>query len=217
MQNIKTKSIGRLEEKMDGLDEGSVRFRILESAKSFKTSWIGLGQALYSVWKDKLYKEWGYLTFEAYSAKEIGIRKETALKLLKSYYFLEKEEPSYLKTDHNEPKEIAAIPNYESVNVLRLAKNKKELGPSDYGMLKKNVFEMGKDAKDVKKDLTAIIKQRQELDPEEVRDKKRLLLLRRLVGTLKVLKRDLELSKIISAAIVKDITAIINKLEPELE
>lgn len=213
---IRTKGIERLDERMGNVEEGSVRFNILKSAKSFKTSWIDLGQALYMVWKDKLYKEWGYMTFEAYSAKEIGIRKETALKLLKSYYFLEKEEPGYLKADYSEPKEIAAIPNYESVNVLRLAKNKKELAPSDYGMLKRDVFEMGKDAKEVKRGLAVIMKQRQELDPEDVREKKKILLLRRLVGTLKVLKRDIEASKLLPAAILKDITSIINKVEAEL-
>ena len=85
---MKTKSIDRLEEKMKGLDSESLRYHILESAKNFKSSWVNLGQGLYSVWKDKLYKEWGYSTFESFSAKELGIRKQTALKLLRSYYFL---------------------------------------------------------------------------------------------------------------------------------
>ena len=83
-----TKSLQNIEEKMKGLDENSLRYHILESAKSFKTSWVELGRSLYSVWKDKLYKEWGYSTMDAYTGKEIGIRKQTAMKLLKSYYFL---------------------------------------------------------------------------------------------------------------------------------
>ena len=76
---MKTKSLERLEEKMTGIEEGSIRYRVLQSAKNFKTSWIDLGQALYSVWKDKSYKGWGYMTFDAYSQKEIGIKKATAI------------------------------------------------------------------------------------------------------------------------------------------
>ena len=123
--SVKTRSLERIEQKMEGVEKDSIRYRILESTKNFKTSWIELAQALYSTWKDKLYKEWGYLTFEAYTSKEIGIKKQTAMKLLKSYYFLEKEEPSYLKENYEGSKDAASVPTYDAVNVLRLAKNKR--------------------------------------------------------------------------------------------
>ncbi|MFH1381247.1 MAG: hypothetical protein ABIH57_03655, partial [Candidatus Omnitrophota bacterium] len=84
MTEIKTKAIERIETKMENMDGDSVRYLVLNSAKAFKKSWITLGQALYTVWKDKLYKNWGYNTFEAYTTKETGIRKQTALKLLRS-------------------------------------------------------------------------------------------------------------------------------------
>jgi hypothetical protein len=32
-----------------------LREQIREHSKSFKTSWVNLGQALYSVWRDKLF------------------------------------------------------------------------------------------------------------------------------------------------------------------
>jgi hypothetical protein len=57
---LKTKSLERIEEKMRDMDEHSLRYQILQHVKSFKTSWISLGQALYSAWKDKMYKEEGY-------------------------------------------------------------------------------------------------------------------------------------------------------------
>ena len=125
MDGTKTKSLKNIEEKMEGLDSGSLRYHILESAKNFKCSWIELGRSLYSVYKDKMYKEWGYVNFDVYVSREIGIRKQTALKLLKSYYFLEKEEPQYLKADFTQAQEPAQIPSYEAVDVLRQAKNKK--------------------------------------------------------------------------------------------
>ncbi|MDP2928664.1 MAG: hypothetical protein Q8O01_01190, partial [Candidatus Omnitrophota bacterium] len=112
MDRYKTKTLSAIEEKMADVDEGSLRYKILSSAKSFKTSWIDLGQALYSVWKDKLYKDWGFLTFDAYTSKEIGVRKNTALKLLKTYYFLEKEEPQLANKGYIETKDAAEVPSY---------------------------------------------------------------------------------------------------------
>jgi len=162
MKELKTKSILTLEEKLANIDSESIRGQILANAKGFKTSWINLGQALYTVWKDKMYKEWGYDKFETYTAKEIGIRKQTAIKLLRSYSFLEKENPLYLKKDYNEGAQTAKVPTYESVDVLRLARNKKDLNSEDYSTIKRGVLEMGKDALSVKKDLTSFMKQQQE-------------------------------------------------------
>lgn len=209
-------SIARIERRMEGVDQGSIRYQILSSVKNFKTSWIELGQALYSVWKDKLYKEWGYMTFDAYTAKEIGIRKMTAMKLLRSYYFLEKEDPSYIKKDYA-AEEAASVPSYESVNVLRLARNKNSLDKSDYHRLKKDVLDFGKDAREVKKDLAALLRQREELEPEEARRKRRVAVIKRLLSSLKTLKTDLENSKLVPVSIIKETSELIKKIEGEIE
>lgn len=195
------------------MENNSLRRQILDCAKNFKTSWVELGRSLYSVFRDKSYKEWGYNTFDAYTSKEIGIKKLTAVKLLRSYYFLEKEEPQYLKSEFKENSAAASIPTYESIDVLRLAKNKKELDVEDYNSLKKRVFEGGKDFREVKKDLTALIRQSQELGPEEAREKKKFSTLRRFLGTLKAIKEEIKVSKLTSAAIIKDAEDLIRKLE----
>lgn len=213
---LKSKSLERIEEKMQDMDESSLRYQVLDKVKNFKTSWISLGQALYSVWKDKLYREWGYSTFEAYTAKEIGIKKPTAMKLLRSYYFLEKEEPGYLEKDYTEHKEVAAIPSYDAVNVLRLAKNKKTLDKVDYAELKKKVFEKGHDAREIKKDLSSLIREREELEPEEARKKRKISILKRLVATLKSVKHDAEVLKILPASIIKETASLIHKIELEI-
>ncbi|MCX5707128.1 MAG: hypothetical protein NTW13_05710 [Candidatus Omnitrophica bacterium] len=212
----KTKSIRSIEEKMQGLDSSSLRYHILESAKNFKTSWIELGRSLYSVFKDKLYKEWGYATFDAYSIKEIGIRKQTAMKLLKSYYFLEKEEPQYLSRDYAESTQAAKLPGYEAVDLLRKAKYKKTIDAKDYANFKKDIFEEGKEFSQLKRDLTSLIRQREELEPEEAYKKKRLATLRRFLGTLRALKQEAEVSKLLPAAIIKEAQELIKKLEAEL-
>lgn len=212
----KMKSLERIEEKMESMDKNSLRCQVLEKVKSFKISWLSLGQALYSVWKDKLYKEWGYLTFEAYTAKEIGIKKTTAMKLLRSYYFLEKEEPEYLQKDYTAPEEVASIPGYDAVNVLRLAKNKKTLDEADYTDLKKKVFEKGRDAGDIKKDLTALIREREDMDPEEAMKKRKTAVLKRLLAALKLVKHDAEILKLLPANIIKETAGLISKIESEI-
>ena len=216
MSTYKTKSLDDLEQKMQEADPDSFRRHVLKSAKDFKTSWIELGRALYAVWKDKLYKEWGYNTIDAYAAKEIGIRKQTAMKLLKSYCFLEKEEPQYLKSDYAESQDAALVPGYESVDLLRQAKNKKDLDAQDYAGLKKAIFEKGKDVQEVRKDLTNLIRERRELEPEEARQEKRLSLLKRFLGSLKSLTRELETAKLGSASLAREADNLIKKIEAEI-
>jgi len=216
MQALKTKALRSLEKKMEEIEAGSFRFHVLESAKNFKTSWIELGRALSSVWRDKLFRDWGYSNLELYARKEVGIKKDTAMKLLRSYYFLEKEEPSYLKQEYMDSLNLSSVPSYESVDVLRKAKNKKSINEEDYANLKKTVFEKGKDARDVKKDLTAMIRQREELDPDEAREKRKDITLKRFVSTLKSLKQEIEISKFASASLIKDMTGLLKKLESEL-
>jgi hypothetical protein len=213
---MKTKSLERLEEKMGGIEEDSIRYRVLQSAKNFKTSWIDLGQALYSVWKDKAYKEWGYITFDAYTQKEIGIKKPTAMKLLKSYYFLEKEEPAYLAKENSEAQPVASAPSFESVNLLRLAKDKNAIDREDYQRFKKDVLELGKDPGQFKKDLTSLMREREELDPDQARQKRKAASVKRLISTLKTLKTDIETQKFLPISLVKEVSLLINKLESEI-
>lgn len=216
MESFKTSSLRGIEQKMENLDEGSLRHHVLKNARNFKTSWVELGRALYSVWKDKLYKEWGYSTFDAYTAREIGIRKQTSLKLLKSYYFLEQEEPELLNKDYDESVDVASVPSYESIDVLRLAKNKKTLGSDNYVNLKKDIFENGKDAQAARKSLTAIIRQREELQPEEAWQKRRLGTVKRFLTTLKSLKEEIAVYKLLPETVIEEATNLINKLELEV-
>jgi hypothetical protein len=217
VDRYKTKSLSAIEEKMADVDEGSLRYKILSSAKSFKTSWIDLGQSLYSVWKDKLFKDWGFLTFDAYTSKEIGIRKNTALKLLKTYYFLEKEEPHLLDKGYVETKDASEVPSYEAVDVLRLAKKKQTLDEDDYKRFRRDVLEKGKDAREVKKDLTALIKQREELEPDEARKKKREATIKRLLTTLRSLKTEIEVTKVLPSDVLKQTRMLIDRIEAEIE
>jgi len=216
VDRYKTKSLSAIEEKMAGVDEGSLRYKILSSAKSFKTSWIDLGQSLYSVWKDKIFKEWGFLTFDAYTSKEIGIRKNTALKLLKTYYFLEKEESHLLNKGYVDTKDASEVPSYEAVDVLRLAKKKQMLDEDDYKRFRKDVLEKGKDAREVKKDLTLLLKQREELEPDEARKKRREATIKRFLTCLRSLKTEIEVTKVLPSDVLKQTKMLIDRIEAEI-
>ena len=147
-----------------------LRAHIARYAKDFKLSWVQLGQGLYSVWRDKLYQSWGFEKFEDYVVRELGLKKPLALKLVKTYFFVEQDEPVYLKKEFAEARETAVIPGYESLDVLRLARAHKELTREDYTKLRKDIFEKGKEASLVRKDLIAIIKERKPVDPHQARE-----------------------------------------------
>lgn len=169
----KTKSINQIEERMGDLDPASLRYKVLDSARGFKSSWIELGQYLFSVYKDKLFKDWGYLTFEAYCSKEIGIRQGTAMKLLKSYSFLEREEPAFLKKQSIEEKKPTQIPSYESVNALRLARESERISENDYETLREEVLDNVKEDAEVKKKIRYILKSNSpKLTGDEKEDRK---------------------------------------------
>ena len=155
MKLPKTKAITHIEGKMEELsEEGSLRFKTLQSARRFKTSWIELGQYLQTVWKDKIYREWGYTSFESYCNKEIAIKHSTALKLLRSYYFLEREEPSFLQSKLVDSGKVVKLPSYDSVDILRLAKDRKGIHEEDYKTLRYRVLEEGEEPKEVRSKLS---------------------------------------------------------------
>ena len=215
MKTLDVFSLKQLAGHISGQD--GFRESILQHAKEFKTSWVRLGQTLYTVWKDKMYYAWGYDKFEHYTQKELGLRKDIAMKLLKNYYFLEREEPAYLKEEFSESRPAVNVPACEAISVLRLAKQKKELLEEDYKKIHLDIFEKGKDAGAARKDLTALIKERKIVDPEEEREKRNTAAVRRLIGSLKAFVTDMESLKLVPAGILKEVEALVRKLELEVK
>jgi hypothetical protein len=191
----------------------NLRAHIAQHAKDFKLSWVQLGQGLYSVWRDKLYQSWEFEKFEDYVVRELGLRKPLALKLVKTYFFVEQDEPVYLKKEFAESRETAVIPGYESLDVLRLARSHKELTREDYTKLRKDIFEKGKEASLVRKDLTAIIKERKKIDPEQAREARHEQSVRRLVAALRSFKKDMETLKLADPDIIEEAQELLKRLE----
>ena len=205
-----SKSIDQIEEKMAGLEPGTIRYEALQAAKRFKSSWIDLGRVLWTVYRDKKFKEWDYLTFDAYCSKEVGIRAATAKKLLQSYYFLEKEEPSLLKKFEEESP--AKLPQPDSVNMLRLLKNNEKVPAGDYQQVRRYVLEKGGEAQQVRREIRSLMESAEE-DPEAARAARRHGVIRRTIGTLKSLKADLQESKLLPVKLLAEIEALVKKLE----
>jgi len=217
MKIPKTKTISDIENKMVGLDEKSLRYQTLQSAKRFKTTWVELGHYLQTVWRGKHYKSWGYVSFESYCSKEIGIRTSTALKLLRSYYFLEREEPTFLKTKLIDSNKIIELPSVDSVDILRLARDKKGLDEEDYKILRHSVLDKGEEPKEIRSKLRSILESYAESDPEEKQKKKYRATINRFLSTLRNLKREIEHSAMLSKRIVGEVDRLIAKIEAEMK
>ena len=190
----------------------NLRVHLAAHAKDFKLSWVLLGQGLYSVWRDKLYTAWGFDKFEDYCVRELGLKKPLALKLVKTYFFVEQDEPMYLKKEFSESREASVVPGYESLDVLRRARGHKELTREDYTKLRKDIFEKGKDAAIVRKDLTTIIKERKKIDPDQAREDRHEQSIRRLVAALRSFKKDMETLKLAQPDIIKETESLLKRL-----
>lgn len=190
-----------------------LRDQAIEQAKQFKTSWVEMGRMLYTIYKEKAYKDWGYEKFEHYAMKEIGIRKQTSLKLLRSYFFLEKDEPHYLDKDFTKNNPAKKVPDYEAIDVLRQAKNKKDLDAEEYDQLKHKVFESGTDAREVRKELTQLMKQRDIRDPEEARAQQRQTSIKRMISLLRTLKEEMSVNNLLPQETIKAVEAVVGQLE----
>jgi len=207
---MSNKAVQRLEERMADLEPGTIRYETLEAARRFKTSWVELGRMLWTVYRDKKFREWGYLTFDAYCLKEVGIKGATAKKLLNSYYFLEKEEPAILKKLTEEPP--AQVPQVDSVNLLRLLKNKGEdVPPQNYQKVRSYVLEQGKDVPEVRREVRSVMKA---MTPESADEQtaRHQVTVRRMIGTLKGLRDELKSADRMPAKLLEEVDRLMKKL-----
>jgi hypothetical protein len=117
--------------RMADIEPDSPRYRVLESALAFKSSWVVLGEHLADVVKSSAFKAWGYASFERYCSDELFITTSTAKKLVRSWQWIGDEAPEYLPPkstgDLQARKESAALPSgdlpdLKSITVLADAK-----------------------------------------------------------------------------------------------
>lgn len=131
-----TRGAKHIEQLLKELPPDSERYRVLISARRFKSSWVELGESLTRIANSGAFQSWGYLSFEDYCAREIRIRRQTADKLLLAFRFLEREEPGVLERQKERP-----LPDFRSVDLLRQAREEQSFTPEDYNDLRKTVLE----------------------------------------------------------------------------
>lgn len=115
---------------------GSFRHTVLTSAKRFKATWAELGKLLVKVRDEALFEQWGYDSFETYCLKELHIRKQTALKLVRSFSFLAKHEPQEVEREDFQER----VPAFEVVEVLAQAEERGQLTPKEYEDVRASIW-----------------------------------------------------------------------------
>lgn len=212
---MKSKSLERIEEKLQTLDETSYRYRVLETCRRFKTSWIELGESLFACHRDKMYLEWGYITFEGYCAKELGIKQPTAAKLLKSYHFLETEEPTYIEKVRGEVVPEEKHPDLDSVNLLRLARNNKKFDEAQYRKIRKQVLDDAKEPQDVRKELRMMSDMGPQKKPDEVRAERRVKFLKSFIRQMENFKLEAMANKFLPPRLIDDLDGLVQAAEKD--
>ncbi|MBF0122150.1 MAG: hypothetical protein HQL21_01925 [Candidatus Omnitrophica bacterium] len=203
--------------KLDNPTSKELRERAQEGAKDFKTAWLSFAQSLFAIHRDKLYEYWGYEKFDHYAERELGFKKSMALKLVKTYCFVEQQEPQYLQDSFVDERDASALPEMDAIHVLRLAKGKKEITRQDYSELRRQVFDKGRSAGLVRQDLVVLMKERKKVDPDEERERRNTAAVRKLLNAIRSFKKDAESLKLIKADLVKKAEELFRELEAEIE
>ncbi|MCI0570559.1 MAG: hypothetical protein L0Y66_07400 [Myxococcaceae bacterium] len=131
-----TRADAQMRTLVESLPQGSLRHTILTSARRFKATWVELGKLLVQVRDEARYEEWGYPSFEAYCLKELHIRKPTALKLTRSFSFLDRHEPEEVRRQDVGER----APAFEVVEVLADAEERGQLTAEEYQELRESIW-----------------------------------------------------------------------------
>ena len=200
---------------MSVIDE-EIRSKTLVTAKSYKASWIELGSYLQAIYKDKMYKSWGFLAFETYCKKELGMKEAMASKIIKSFAFLEAEEPKLTKPEYFEKETSQPVPDLDALNTLRLAKNNKNIPQQDFDEIRESVIERGAGQQEIRAKVKKIIEDTQDTTSLEFKKTKRNAVLRRALSSLIAVQRECAESKLVPDYLIKQISDLAIKLEDQL-
>ncbi len=196
--------------------ETEIRDKTLQTAKNYKASWIELGRYLQTIYKDKMYKGWGFLAFETYCKKELGMKEAMASKIIKSFLFLEAEEPKLTKPEFFQKEEAQPVPDLDALNTLRLAKTNKNIPKEDYDDIRESVLEKGAGQQEIRAKVKKIIEDTQDTESAEFKKTKRNAVLRRALSSLIAVQRECSQSKMVPDYLIKQISDLAVKLEDQL-
>lgn len=193
-----------LQKKAQSVPPGTFRHTVLVAAKRFKSTWAELGKLLIQVRDEAKYEEWGYASFEAYCLKELHIKKQTALKLTRSFSFLAKHESPESIKEEDFPQRA---PAFEVVEVLADAEERGQLSPSEYRSLRDSIWNPEKSATELKREFSERFpRPPPEPPPENVQ-------LRRLAQMARKLASELSSTRRVPSAIAERASALAEEVE----
>lgn len=197
--------------KYDNPVSQQMRGLVRGGAKSLKTQWIMVGRTLVSIWRDRLFEYWGYEKFDHYATRELGMKKAVALKIIKSYLFLENYESQSLATDFAE-REPSQVPELDAISALRSARERKELSREDYVYLRGLVFDKATPAANVRRIMKNRIAEVNRPDEEEAKAQYRSATIRRVSQALDAFKIQARHIEGLDPEIVKQAQELFNRL-----
>ena len=153
-----------------------------------------------------MFKYWSCLEFDHYRVME-----------LRSYQYLEHEEPKVIQSHFSDKGEPRKIPSYESVNILRLARNNKRITPKDVELIHEDVFEAAREPKEIRAHPRRLCSDREVKEPAELRKPRRNAAIQRLVSVLTRTRRELEAENFLPAYLLNPIDDPGKKLEDQIE
>ena len=182
---------------------GSLRHSVSAAAKRFKSTWVELGKLLCQVRDEGLFVAWGYETFEAYCLKELHIRKPTALKLTRSFSFLNKHEPRAA----NDEEAVLRAPAFEVVEVLADAEERGQLSAAEYENIRDTIWNPERPASELRREFS---ERYPRPPPAPVGDAAQL---KRLAAAARRLAQELRGCRKVSSAIFERAAALADDVE----
>lgn len=155
----------KIDAKLDNLEPGSLRHRVLSALRQFRASWVELGRLLTEVVFGGDYKEWGYDDFEVYCARELGLKKPTVHKLMVSYNYMKKYEGGRLRDFEESPPDALSspLPDYQTVELLDKVRRREEVPEEEVLELHRRAFDAdGDEEPDLRKELRERLRPRLE-------------------------------------------------------
>lgn len=148
-------SVRKIDMKLERLQPGSLRHRVMTALRQFRASWVELGRLLNEVVYGGDYKEWGYDDFEVYCARELGLKKPTVQKLMISYNYMKKYESGRLdaRDDSRREEPPPEIPDFQTVELLERVRSRNELPEERMSELHRRAFAGEGEEPDFRKEL----------------------------------------------------------------
>lgn len=139
-----TKTDRKLEDKMLAVANDPERSLVIARARTFKRSWLELGEALTQVLEKGSWENWGYGSFDAYCKKELQITPGTAAKLTGSFRFLKSSAPAIIERSHDDAQ--APIPDVKTVDFVQRAEERGAADENTMAEIRRMAFDEGERA-----------------------------------------------------------------------